>query len=198
MIYIKKYEYNGIARGQKKKTETANGRDLLLRAYQKYTGLQEELPKISLLEHGKPYFPDKPDLEFNISHSGEYVAVMLGDTTLGVDIERCNRSSNALIKKLCSEREKEYILSQQDESSAFIRLWTLKESYIKATGSGMSFPLDKINFDMSRAKNGVGKISNQSGIYFTMDFDGYSLSACVLDENIEENKLQSLFEVCML
>lgn len=194
MIYIKKFDYSGLTRGERKKAETANGRLLLKQAVQAAYNLNSDTLKIALGEHGKPFFFDKPKLQFNISHSGDYVAVMVGDKALGVDIQIIRPVKKRLTEKLCNEGEREYVYGSVDKDRAFIKLWTLKESYIKAIGTGMSFPMDSINFNLSGLNDiSYGKISNQSGIYFTYDYGEFILSACVLEDSSAYNDLEDIF-----
>jgi 4'-phosphopantetheinyl transferase len=93
-------------------------------------------------------------LAFNISHtSGAIVCAMTLDHAIGVDIEDVERSGRlleiadayfapdelALLRAAPAERQREL----------FFRLWTLKESYIKAHGDGLSLPLDQFAFTLS-------------------------------------------------
>lgn len=92
-------------------------------------------------EDGKPYIKEYPNLWYNLSHSGEYVALAVDEQPIGVDIERIRRDHQKLVKRFFSEEE---ALSLADHWSdeVFTKLWTRKESYIKATGYGMRMPLD--------------------------------------------------------
>lgn len=196
MIFIKKYDYSGCTHGERKKAETSNGRQLLKYAVQNVSGLDTEDMSITKNEHGKPYFQDVKGIEFNISHSGDYVAVMIGDTKLGVDIQIIRPVRERVVHKMCNEAERSFVFGSDDADRAFIRLWTLKESYVKAIGTGMSFPMSTVNFDMQNANSEiVGKISNCQGIFLNRDFGDYILSACVIDEDMSEGRLKKFFEI---
>ena len=54
----------------------------------------------------------------------------------------------------------------------FLDLWTLKESYIKARGMGLSIPLDKFSIDLDSGTN--------SAIIFDSDFDDFARSMEIL------------------
>ena len=93
--------------------------------------------------HGKPRFPDAPDIHFNLSHSAGYAVCALADTPVGVDVQvwrRLKRPVEGRFHPL--ERE---LLGMTDEAScreAFFCLWTAKESFMKADGRGLRIPLD--------------------------------------------------------
>ena len=93
--------------------------------------------------HGKPCFPDAPDIHFNLSHSAGYAACALADAPVGVDVQiwrRLKRSVGDRFHPL--ERE---LLGMTDETSreeVFFCLWTSKESFMKADGRGLRIPLD--------------------------------------------------------
>lgn len=145
-------------------------------------GVDTYIMKMEKSQHGKPYFPNCPQLQFNISHSGEYAAAAICSCPVGVDVQTVRPIKDSLIAKLCRNGEDNYVGSQPDRSRAFIRLWTLKESYIKATGEGMSFPMDEMNFRIDGFCGELsGRISNQEGAFYLRDFGEFSLAACVLD-----------------
>ena len=78
---------------------------------------------------------------FNISHSGEIVLFAMADGPVGCDIERVTDAHFEIMKRVFSLREREYILKPQDvadRNRRFFRLWTMKESYLKMTGEGLS------------------------------------------------------------
>lgn len=60
------------------------------------------------------------------------------DDTVGVDIESIGPFDLRLAKELFTEEEYQEVLVNEDSLAAFYDIWTLKESYIKAVGQGLS------------------------------------------------------------
>ncbi len=183
MIYIKKYDYSNLKHGERKKSETVNGRELLKTAVLREFGVDSDTLTIAKGEHGKPYFSDREDIFFNISHSGDFVAVAVGECSLGIDIQVVRSVRERMIDKLCNNDEKQFISNCFDKDKAFIILWSLKESYIKAIGKGMSFSMSDINFKLEYFKDEAeGGFSNRSGRYFVRDYGEFVLAVCALGE----------------
>lgn len=181
MLYIKKYDYTNITRGERKKAETANGRELLKEAVFHEFGVDSDTLTVAKGEHGKPYFSDREDIFFNISHSGDFVAVAVGECPVGVDVQVVRSVRDRMIDKLCNYNEKEFISKSADRDKAFIILWSLKESYVKAIGKGLSFPLSEINFNIEYFDSELqGEISNCSGEYYVKDYGEYVAAVCTL------------------
>ncbi len=91
-------------------------------------------------EHGKPALADR-ELEFNVSHSGDLVALAFASATpVGIDIERERElnDANALARRFFSPAEAAAVL---EDASRFFRIWTAKEALIKAVGAGLSLDL---------------------------------------------------------
>jgi 4'-phosphopantetheinyl transferase len=107
--------------------------------------------------HGKPSLhPDHGlgQLAFNISHTrGAVACAMALGHTIGVDIEDVGRSERTLEIAETYFAPAELALLRAAPAAAqpalFIRLWTLKEAYIKAHGDGLSLPLDQFAFSLS-------------------------------------------------
>lgn len=96
-------------------------------------------------ENGKPYMEGHGNIFFNISHSGDYVMCAVSDREVGCDIQKMEKAELSLAERFFLPQEYEAIATQPDEESKrrmFYRYWTLKESYMKVTGLGMSLPLD--------------------------------------------------------
>lgn len=99
----------------------------------------------------KPGCIDIP-VRFNISHSGGVTACALViNNDIGLDVEDCQRKIDlGIADRFFSKSEADYLNNcrEAEKQSVFLDLWTLKESYIKARGMGLSIALDKFSFTM--------------------------------------------------
>lgn len=95
------------------------------------------LPKIVRTETGKPYFPDRPDLHFSVSHSGGLSLCALADTPVGADVELVRPRSPKLPRYALSHREYAWYEGRGSRWEDFYTLWTLKEARVKCTGEGI-------------------------------------------------------------
>lgn len=135
---------------------------------------------------GKPYLIDYPDFHFSLSHSGNVVALAVSDREIGLDVQEHITIKRDLAKRFFTEEEQELLSRQKDEDSyrqLFFMLWSIKESYIKYTGLGMSHGLDsfQIDFDKSeiRQKGNIEQEADAKYIYFEPEeLPGYAFSVC--------------------
>ena len=94
------------------------------------------------------------DIRFNMSHSGELAlyAVAAG-REVGIDLEamRSPFRWEDLAKRFFTPGEvaQLHALPDSDRSVAFFDLWTCKEAYTKATGQGLSLPLNRFEVSLS-------------------------------------------------
>ncbi len=101
-------------------------------------------------EHGKPYIEGGP--EFSVSHSGEYVLCAVSDVPVGCDVELVAEQPRGVAKRFFTADEFAECTCAED----FFRIWTRKESFIKATGLGMSLPLTSFStFGGTVTRDGV-------------------------------------------
>ncbi len=96
---------------------------LLSLALEREYGLRE-IPETAREPGGKPYFPDRPDVCFNLSHSHGAAVCVLHDKPVGVDVEKLRPAPKRLADGLTDE--------------AFFRLWTAKEATVKRRGEGIA------------------------------------------------------------
>lgn len=108
-----------------------------------------EAENIKYGENGKPYFTKGPF--FNISHSGDYVILGVSGHPLGVDIEKIGQYKEGLVRRCCTAEELSWLAGQ--DKAEFYRLWTGKESIMKATGKG--FALSPASFSVLPAEDGA-------------------------------------------
>jgi 4'-phosphopantetheinyl transferase len=106
---------------------------------------------------GRPELDPAGGLTFSTSHAdGLAVVAVASGRPVGVDLERVRPIPDALelASRFFSAREHEHLASLPDaiRSAAFLRLWTRKESYVKAIGAGMSRPFGDIDVLDPRGK----------------------------------------------
>ena len=147
------------------------GAGIIIRKILKENGLLESSLKYS--ENEKPVVEG---LFFNVSHAGNYVVGVLSDCEVGCDIEKNEKAPLEIAQHYFYHSELAYIKAAKDKDRAFFTLWTLKESYMKMTGRGMSLPLD--SFEVIPTADGfvLGKSPERPCFFQTMEFDGYIFS----------------------
>lgn len=81
--------------------------------------------------------PLAPSLECSLSHSGRYAACVLSDAPVGIDLESVCRPVPPAVWRKFHPLEQEWIGAAGDPEKAAVSLWVLKESYLKALGTGL-------------------------------------------------------------
>lgn len=112
--------------------------------------------------HGKPQVAGCEGLHFNLSHTGNYAVAVFSDAPVGIDIEHRRTLKQSLLDKCCIEDEQAWIKGQPDKEMAFVRLWTAKESYVKWSGEGITFPLE--NIAVQRKEDDIASYPKKDGI----------------------------------
>jgi 4'-phosphopantetheinyl transferase len=97
-----------------------------------------------------------PGLHFNLSHTHGLIALAVSTHgALGVDVENVavREPSFGIANRYFSPAEVAALaaLPQAQRKDRFFEYWTLKESYIKARGMGLSLPLDRFSFHFPAA-----------------------------------------------
>jgi 4'-phosphopantetheinyl transferase len=102
-------------------------------------------------EYGKPFVRGINNFHFNITHSGLWVMAAFSSSHIGIDIEVVKPIELDIARKFFSKEEYCDILNQSSEKRLeyFYKLWTLKESYIKAMGNGLSISLNSFTMKIN-------------------------------------------------
>jgi 4'-phosphopantetheinyl transferase len=98
--------------------------------------------------HGKPTLPG---LHFSLTHSGDRVGVAVSaDGPVGLDVEELRELGDlaALAGHALSPAE-----PRPADGPAFLRVWTRKEALLKATGEGLSSPMNAITLAGARVES---------------------------------------------
>ncbi|CAG5123817.1 unnamed protein product [Candidula unifasciata] len=97
------------------------------------------------------------DISFNISHQGDYVVLAAERSNLiGVDIMKVEWPRNKPISEFFNTMERQLTSHEwsevkrkkgdMEQLKTFFRLWCLKESVVKAMGTGIGFEVNRLNF----------------------------------------------------
>lgn len=188
-IYLARYEADHEKGNWKREHEL--GQKLLSIGLKDLYGICPEAYKELVIlkgEHGKPYLKDFPHIHYNISHTDGMVACGIGDKELGIDVERIRPFRHNILRKVFSDAERCRMeqIPEEEHCRYFFQIWTLKESYVKAVGCGITFPLPNVSFEW---REGASPVCSIPGTSFqqTLLEGGYVLSVCTLGE--EEMKL---------
>ena len=128
------------------------GAGILLDKGLSYYGLKEAGVKLSYNENGKPFLPDFPEIHFNLSHSETMVFAVFTDTEAGCDIEKIKPADLRVARRFFCDGEYNYVAGQKsikEQQEVFCRLWTLKESFVKAAGAGLLIPLNSFEIQIN-------------------------------------------------
>ncbi len=99
----------------------------------------------SVTNQGKPFCKSHPEIYFSLSHSGDFLALAVSDREIGIDIEKIREAKENLIRRVCSENEIKKIYSSENPDRVFTEIWTKKEAYLKALGTGIDRKLSSID-----------------------------------------------------
>ena len=168
------------------------GVGVLLEEAIKDAGLKTEAaalhPEILEGPQGKPYLKGFEDrFQFSLSHSGTFAfCVYAFDPVgpvpaVGCDIEKIGTANFGIAERFFSPEEKAFLntLSGEEKNTAFYRLWTLKESILKADGRGTKIPLDSFTVRISEDKKTATDFSPAVSL-FEDAIPGYRLAWCTL------------------
>lgn len=115
---------------------------LLLKYALKERGIDLNLHNISYNEFGKPYIKTI-DYDFNISHDGNLVCLIISDIEVGIDIEFVDykRDVEKLAKKTFdnqSYNEFSKLNTLEEKVNIFYSYWVRYEAYVKKIGSSIN------------------------------------------------------------
>lgn len=169
--------------------------ELLLKKALELNGIKEY--EMESDENGKPFLAGMASVRFNLSHSDERVMCVVSDQDTGCDVEKMRDSDYKIAKHFFTDEECKMLEEKEGEErkELFFRLWTLKESFMKATGLGMKLSLKDFSFTIKEDQIIVCQKVNREQYYFKeYDLkDGYKYAVCSLSPQFHpmiECKLQ--------
>ncbi len=143
--------------------------------------LPEDLLTFQTDQFGKPYLHSHPQLAFNQSHTDTMLALCYSFDVahIGIDIEDKNRVMRVEALARHSLTEQEYARFQQaaDQQRYWLKLWTIKEAVLKASGIGIRLSLNEL-------ETGYMAMQQQQGTVFHHKIGQWSYACYELDQHI--------------
>lgn len=111
----------------------------------RYMNTEPDQLRFSRDENGKPFVLSESSAIppcFNMSHSAELaIYAVTKDRPVGIDVEHNSTRADVeqLAKRFFSANEYSQLVSlpADQRNETFIKMWTIKEAYLKATGEGL-------------------------------------------------------------
>ena len=168
-------------------------------------GLRERDMEYVFGEWGKPSFRDYPEIHFSLSHSGDYALCSIGECPVGNDIERIRPGKLKVAERFYTDQELEFLYRRQEDAEniqkvcvedvkghsgideeevmkRMFRMWTMKESFLKVTGRGMSLPLNDFSVVVEEERQAVCVQQCFDDVTYQMkeygDIAGYRAAVC--------------------
>lgn len=157
------------------------GAALLLRLAPREAGVPEDRMRFVTRGEGKPCLATG-EVSFNLSHSGTIAACVVSPFEVGCDVEQIGDGGLPIAKRFFHPAEVAWLTAapENERKERFYRLWTLKESFVKAMGEGMRLPLASFS-----AVPGSGAPIVWNGHLYRFaevrDIAGYCAAVCVCD-----------------
>lgn len=143
------------------------GAEVLLNLSLQRAGIEIPLPaKYERNEHGKPYLTDCDGIYVNWSHSGDYVICAVADREVGIDLQYAGKEpKESLVRKLLQPEELHFYehTPVAERQRLFYEYWAVKESFLKALGTGFTTPLDQFYVEFARM-SGADDVLEKSAI----------------------------------
>ncbi|CAN8004259.1 unnamed protein product, partial [Ixodes hexagonus] len=176
------------------------GRLLLRKCVSECLGIPYEALRLSRTENNRPAI-ECPDVDvctpfdFNVSHQGDF-SVLAADcyAKVGVDVMKIEYSGGKTVGEFFTVMRRQFTPgewrfiegpgTERDLLRRFYRLWSLKESFVKAEGVGLGINLQRLNFVCKTPEVRVGSLTKDTELYF----DGRLLTDWLFQETLLDEK----------
>lgn len=148
-------------------------------------------------EHGKPYLTETPEIYVNwSSFQGPNVICAISDQEVGIDLQKMDREPKEnLIRKALTEEEQEFYRSvpKPERQKLFYQYWSVKESFLKALGTGFYTSLHTFQVDMEEEQPRISHHINRKNYscrLLTFREPDYVAAVCVENATLEEENIK--------
>ena len=158
----------------------AHAHNLLRECLKVYGIAYSEDTPMNKNDMGKPSLAEYPHIHFNLSHAKGIAACIVSEKECGIDCEQVRKCSQGVMRRSFTESERELVerLPEDQRDLMFTRLWTLKESYVKAKGEGLSSAFDSLELSLI---NTIRINTDRKARFWTWEGAEYQTALCTLD-----------------
>lgn len=112
-----------------------------------YLGCELESLEFEVNEFNKPKIKNQENIHFNTSHSGDWLVFAFSSHPCGIDIEKINPNFDykSILEMSFHPDEIDFIQKSIQPINQFFKIWTSKESILKAEGTGLMDNLNELN-----------------------------------------------------
>ena len=161
------------------------GVDYLFRCALKDIGIEYSNAEIDFKSNNKPIIKNYDGIFFNLSHSEEIAMCVISNNEVGCDVQKMSADFLDIADRFFCQSEIDLITCKEtfeEKRDMFYRLWTLKESYMKALGLGFKLGLSEfqIYYENNTAKVWSNK-NLDTNFYFEeikLENQNYKCSIC--------------------
>uniref|UniRef100_A0A3Q0T4A8 L-aminoadipate-semialdehyde dehydrogenase-phosphopantetheinyl transferase n=1 Tax=Amphilophus citrinellus TaxID=61819 RepID=A0A3Q0T4A8_AMPCI len=125
---------------------------------------------------GKPYLASELAWSFNLSHQGDYTVLAAEQgRQVGVDIMKIAMPGSSSVPEFFRIMTRQFTAhewssiqsagSEHQQLAGFYRHWALKESFIKAIGTGLGFNLQRVEFHLPSEPLTQGRVLRQTKMH---------------------------------
>lgn len=142
--------------------------------------------------YGEKGKPEIKGIHFNLSHSEDMVVCAVSEKAVGCDVEKVGEYRNGIAERYFTENEIAYLnlFDGEESKEEFYRLWTMKESYLKMTGEGVTIPLNQIEFLVNENIQVYRDNIACDCIIKEYNIPGYKLTVCAKENVFADNICQ--------
>ncbi|MBO5550545.1 MAG: 4'-phosphopantetheinyl transferase superfamily protein [Lachnospiraceae bacterium] len=133
---------------------------------------------VSKTDKGKPYISGKEGYEFNLSHSGDLIALAVDDRPVGIDVEQIKDKNWEIFHRYLTDAEMSMIKGADNPAGRFYEVWTIREAFSKEEGLGLSILDEEFKVDYDKR---IVTYDNKSLHFRTERYstsDEYRISLC--------------------
>lgn len=149
--------------------------------------------------YGKPYVNLEKPLSFNWSHSGDWILFALDSEQVGIDVETVRPVNEMDLASHFFDPQEVIQLEEMnsiERKRYFFKLWSLKESYIKWKGTGLSIKLNSFRFIYNEQKGLLFSNNYGDTCYFQMiHLDSEHFAAVCMSRKDGQKSYIKKFEV---
>lgn len=175
-------------------SQRSTAQELLRSAFLYEYGARLQDMRIIRNAWGKPMVYGKDSIQFSISHCRDGAAVSVSRFRTGIDMERIRPFSMRTAEKVLTPDELRCVSSSAQWERDFFRLWTLKESYVKALGTGASYLFRKMEFRVDEQGKGIGFCRPRAVFHLYEEVPGLIVAVCHLrdpgSEVVEDGRVR--------